>query len=41
MRGDPRFCRSEFANHEFDSHAFDAAWRAKGKRVPDIKEVFG
>lgn len=41
MRGDPRFVKAEFADPEFDGAAFDAQWRAKGKRVPSLEEVFG
>lgn len=41
MRGDPRFVRPECAHPGFDCAAFDAAWQAKGKRVPSAEEVFG
>ncbi len=41
MRGDPRFAKPEYAKPDFDCEAFDAAWRAKGKRVPSMEEVFG
>jgi hypothetical protein len=41
MRGDPRFTKLEYANPEFDGAAFDADCLRRGKRVPDMAEVFG
>ncbi len=41
MRGDPRFCKAEYANPAFDGAAFDADWERRGKRVPSLAEVFG
>jgi len=38
-RGDPRFCRPEFAKPDFDCEAFDAWWRGRGRRVPSREEV--
>jgi hypothetical protein len=41
MRGDPRFCRPEYAKPDFDTIGFDEEWIARGKRVPLGDEIFG